>query len=280
MLRANLFHIYQHFLNSTDSKENVIELKDNFSENQIHEFEKPDDLLEAMLEDASMLNLSFIGYNLDKEDIIDLLHSPDFPLMILLKREDYIEPVIIQFNGKEFEINPLILGNSYKSSDLNSILNLLYYDNNSVNTISALPICNYYANALSQNKTKSIFNRLLAILKVDKKDIINIFFYAVVGGLVGLILPLGIQSLINFLQMGQYTASGFVLIFLIIFAVFASGVLQIIQLWIMELIQQRIFARASFDFIGNVTALKSKIIKQQYPPELMNRFFDIVAIQK
>lgn len=280
MLRANLFHIYQHFLNSTDSKENVIELKDNFSENQIHEFEKPDDLLEAMLEDASMLNLSFIGYNLDKEDIIDLLHSPDFPLMILLKREDYIEPVIIQFNGKEFEINPLILGNSYKSSDLNSILNLLYYDNNSVNTISALPICNYYANALSQNKTKSIFNRLLAILKVDKKDIINIFFYAVVGGLVGLILPLGIQSLINFLQMGQYTASGFVLIFLIIFAVFASGVLQIIQLWIMELIQQRIFARASFDFIGKVTALKSKIIKQQYPPELMNRFFDIVAIQK
>ncbi|MGE0568802.1 MAG: ABC transporter transmembrane domain-containing protein, partial [Bacteroidia bacterium] len=71
-----------------------------------------------------------------------------------------------------------------------------------------------------------------------------------------------------------------VLIFLIIFAVFASGVLQIIQLWIMELIQQRIFARASFDFIGKVTALKSKIIKQQYPPELMNRFFDIVAIQK
>ena len=49
--------------------------------------------------------------------------------------------------------------------------------------------------------------RLLNLLKLDKKDISQIFFYAIFSGLVSLSLPLGIQAIINFIQSGRVSVS-------------------------------------------------------------------------
>ena len=43
--------------------------------------------------------------------------------------------------------------------------------------------------------------RLINLLKLDRKDITQVFFYAIFAGLVSLSLPLGIQAIINLVKL-------------------------------------------------------------------------------
>ena len=52
------------------------------------------------------------------------------------------------------------------------------------------------------------------------------------------------------------------------------------QFRIIETIQQRIFTRSSFDFTYRFPKIKMKELFDYYPPELANRFFDTLTIQK
>ena len=44
------------------------------------------------------------------------------------------------------------------------------------------------------------WKRFIGLLELDKRDIKQIFYYAIFAGLVALTLPLGIQAIINLLQ--------------------------------------------------------------------------------
>jgi ABC-type bacteriocin/lantibiotic exporter with double-glycine peptidase domain len=57
--------------------------------------------------------------------------------------------------------------------------------------------------------------RFYNLLALDKKDITQLFFYAIFAGLISLSLPLGIQAIINFIQSGRVSVSWLVLIFLV-----------------------------------------------------------------
>jgi ABC-type bacteriocin/lantibiotic exporter with double-glycine peptidase domain len=56
--------------------------------------------------------------------------------------------------------------------------------------------------------------------------------------------------------------------------------LQISQLKITENLQQKIFSRAAFEFAYRIPKIKMEAIYKQYAPELMNRFFDVISVQK
>lgn len=122
--------------------------------------------------------------------------------------------------------------------------------------------------------------RLLNLLKLDKKDISQIFFYAIFAGLISLSLPLGIQAIINLIQSGRVSVSWIVLVFIVIAGVALVGILSLMQLRITENLQQKIFIRASFEFGFRLPKIKTEELYNQYPPELANRFFDTLTIQK
>lgn len=122
--------------------------------------------------------------------------------------------------------------------------------------------------------------RFSNLLKLDKKDVYQIFFYAIFAGLISLSLPLGIQAIINFIQSGRVSASWIVLIILVVFGVALVGTLSLMQLRITENLQQKIFVRSSFEFAARLPKIKSEQLYNNYPPELANRFFDTVMIQK
>ncbi|MDA9563072.1 ABC transporter ATP-binding protein/permease [Flavobacteriales bacterium] len=100
------------------------------------------------------------------------------------------------------------------------------------------------------------------------------------AGLLNLTLPLGIQSIINLIGGAQLSTSWVIMILLITVAALLSGIFQIIQLSITEKIQQRIFARTSFRFAIRIPRLKMEKLGNKHLPELMNRFFDTVTLQK
>ena len=122
--------------------------------------------------------------------------------------------------------------------------------------------------------------RFYALLSLDKKDVTQIFFYAIFSGLVSLSLPLGIQAIINFIQSGRFSTSWIVLVFLVVLGVVFVGILSLMQLRITENLQQKIFVRSSFDFAYRLPKIKFEDIYNIYPPELANRFFDTISIQK
>ena len=117
------------------------------------------------------------------------------------------------------------------------------------------------------------FKRLLAILKPDNAEIRNVYIFAVFSGLVGLGLPLGIQSIVNFIQMGRVSTSWIVLVVFVMAAIIISGLLNITQMRITENLQQRIFVRSAFDFTQRIPLLSTEELIKKYAPELPNRFF-------
>ena len=122
--------------------------------------------------------------------------------------------------------------------------------------------------------------RFYSLLKLDRKDIAQIFFYAIFSGLVSLSLPLGIQAIINLIQAGRVSISWIILVLIVVIGVALVGILSLMQLRITENLQQKIFVRSSFEFGYRLPKIKFEALYNQYPPELANRFFDTLTIQK
>lgn len=122
--------------------------------------------------------------------------------------------------------------------------------------------------------------RLNNLLKLDRKDISQIIFYAIFSGLISLSLPLGIQAIINLIQSGRVSISWIVLVIVVVIGVALVGILSLMQLRITENLQQKIFVRSSFEFSYRIPKIKFEEFYNQYPPELANRFFDTLTIQK
>jgi ABC-type bacteriocin/lantibiotic exporter with double-glycine peptidase domain len=127
---------------------------------------------------------------------------------------------------------------------------------------------------------ESPFIRFINLLKVDRKDVTQIIFYAIFAGIISLSLPLGIQAIINLIQSGRVSASWVLLVLIVVIGVALGGILAIMQLRITENLQQKIFVRSSFDFSYRLPKIKFEELYNKYAPELANRFFDTMVIQK
>ena len=122
--------------------------------------------------------------------------------------------------------------------------------------------------------------RLWQVINLERREIGAIYFYSILNGLLQLSVPIGVQAIINFVLAGALSTSMIVLIIMVVMGVFLSGLMQINKMRIIEKIQQRIFTRYSFEFAYRIPKLDLKSVDGYYLPELANRFFDTVAMQK
>ncbi|RYZ23008.1 MAG: ATP-binding cassette domain-containing protein [Chitinophagaceae bacterium] len=122
--------------------------------------------------------------------------------------------------------------------------------------------------------------RIFNLVREEKAEISAIYFYAICNGLIQLSLPVGIQAIIGFIMAGTLSASLVLLISLIVAGVLLVGLLQMAQMKMIEKIQQKIFVRNAFAFAHRIPRLDLKAVDNYYLPELVNRFFDTVSLQK
>ncbi|MGB1152317.1 MAG: peptidase domain-containing ABC transporter [Schleiferiaceae bacterium] len=128
--------------------------------------------------------------------------------------------------------------------------------------------------------TKNPFQKFIAMLSEDRRDIMYLYAYALFYAIVNLSLPLGVQAIIGLIQAGMVSTSWIILSAVVTAGVLIGGVLQVLQLSISEILQQRIFTRAAFEFTYRIPRFQNASIRGQYPPELINRFFDTLNVQK
>lgn len=131
-----------------------------------------------------------------------------------------------------------------------------------------------------ENESITPMGRLFRMLSLDRKEIIMLYIYGIFNGLINLSLPLGIQAIISLVIGGSVSTSWGILIFIVVLGVAASGAIQILQMSLTELLQRRVFIRASLDLAYRIPRFKSEALQGKYAPELMNRFFDTISIQK
>ncbi|MEM7370781.1 MAG: ABC transporter ATP-binding protein [Bacteroidota bacterium] len=122
--------------------------------------------------------------------------------------------------------------------------------------------------------------RFIRLLSLEKREIGHIYLYAVFQGIIYLSLPLGIQAIISLVLANELSSSWGLLVVIVTLGTLVVGGLQLMQLSISERIQQKIFARASFEFAYRIPKLKTESLTNYYPPELVNRFFDTLTVQK
>lgn len=122
--------------------------------------------------------------------------------------------------------------------------------------------------------------RFFRLLEPESKDIFYVYLYAIFNGLINLSLPLGIQAIINLITGGQISTSWIILVVFVMIGIAMTGGMQVIQLTITERLQQRIFTRASFEFAYRIPRIKMESVYKYYVPELVNRFFDTLSVQK
>ncbi len=122
--------------------------------------------------------------------------------------------------------------------------------------------------------------RLLRLLGQFRREIRYIILYAVVAGLINLSLPLGIQAIIGQIAGGGISASWGVLVLFVIVGALLVGILRLMQLSIMESLQRRIFASSAVEFAVRIPRLNLELLRKEHLPELVNRFFDTLTLQK
>ncbi len=122
--------------------------------------------------------------------------------------------------------------------------------------------------------------RLLRLLGQYRKEIRFILLYAVVAGLINLSLPLGIQAIIGQIAGGALNASWGILVLFVIVGVLLAGLLRLMQLSVMEYMQRRIFADSAIEFSMRIPRLDLEALRHEHIPELVNRFFDTLTLQK
>ncbi|MEY5040513.1 MAG: hypothetical protein RLZZ414_34, partial [Bacteroidota bacterium] len=69
---------------------------------------------------------------------------------------------------------------------------------------------------MEKTNSYAIIKRLFSLLKLDKKEIYEIYAFSFIISIINLSLPLGIQSIINTIQSGLVSNFWLVLVFIVI----------------------------------------------------------------
>ncbi|NQV26049.1 MAG: ABC transporter ATP-binding protein [Rhodopirellula sp.] len=124
------------------------------------------------------------------------------------------------------------------------------------------------------------FARLRALLQPEASDIITVFIYALIVGLLTLATPIAVEALVNTVAFGRFLQPIIVLALLLFMFLAFSAAIRAVQTIVVEIVQRRLFARVAGDLAYRLPRVQMNEFDGAYAPELVNRFFDVVTVQK
>jgi putative ABC transport system ATP-binding protein len=131
-----------------------------------------------------------------------------------------------------------------------------------------------------QSHLKTTSQRIATLIALEKNDIFMVSGLTVGIGLLSLALPLAVQTLVNIVTMGGVAQPLFVVSLMLFSLLCLSGALYLLEYYVVERIQRRIFLRAAQDIAVTAHQMPAEVYDKYNSVELMNRFFDVSTIQK
>ena len=143
-----------------------------------------------------------------------------------------------------------------------------------------LPVLPAAPLSATQGQPKSPIRRLWALMRAEQDDIGVVVVLAVAIGVLSLATPLAIQLLINWLAFGALLQPIITLGIGLMLCLTLVGVLRAAQRHAVEIVQRRILARTVADLSARLARVRIESFDKNYGPELANRFFDVLTLQK
>lgn len=125
-----------------------------------------------------------------------------------------------------------------------------------------------------------IFNRLIELLKEERRDFGVVIAYAAIVGVLSLIVPLSASAIVNSVVLGVFTNQLVWLCVIVAIGLLIVGVFDVMKQYVVDVLQRRIFVRTAFEIAHRLPKMKQASLENEYTPELVNRFFDVLTIQK
>ncbi len=126
--------------------------------------------------------------------------------------------------------------------------------------------------------------RLFRLFRPDRADIVVILLLSLVNGILLLATPLAVDALVNNIAFGGQEGVYLQALVILALALFAFlillAVMRAAQHYVMEIVQQRLFVRVTADLAYRLPHAQTAALERTTAPELVNRFFEVVTIQK
>jgi len=241
--------------------------------------------VQAMLfEHGSRIGITYTPFQLTSDELLAVINDLEEPVLLFgssMESLIYLEP----FKRKKVRLCTFSSGVQDEVVPARQIqINQFYQHEGKFVIVVPVKHISIFGGNLNTRPIVEVkltpMQRFFRLLKVERRDIIYLYIYAVINGLMTLSLPVGVQTIIGLVMGAQISTSLIVLVTLVILGVIFSGVLTIMQQWIVESMQQRVFVRSTFEFAYRIPRVKLDALTNTYAPELMNRFFDTLTIQK
>jgi ABC-type bacteriocin/lantibiotic exporter with double-glycine peptidase domain len=196
------------------------------SENKKYSSENISDFVNDLIEAARKQQFLVVENYASKSDFEGLVSKNNHPVVFFEKNQIIIAGRLLK-NNKPFFYKIDENQNIDEISEITTYKPLTVENdpdatrNGKVRFLTIFPLENISDTPPAEHL--SPLKRLFGMLRNERKDIINIYIYAVVVGIMSLSLPLGIQAIIGLVSGGLAFSSVYVLIGVVIIGVIISG---------------------------------------------------------
>ena len=122
--------------------------------------------------------------------------------------------------------------------------------------------------------------RLMDLLKPERADVWVVVVYAVIIGVLNLAAPLTAMAVVNSVALAALVQQLVVMSLALLVALGLSAMLQGMQAVVVEYMQRRVFVRVADELAYRLPRVDIQAFDRQHGPELVNRFFDVLTVQK
>ncbi len=130
------------------------------------------------------------------------------------------------------------------------------------------------------HEAMSPLKRLIGLIRPEGGDIRVVVAFAVGVGVLSLATPLAVEALVTTVAMNLLVQQLVVLSFVLLVCLSLAAAMRALQTCVVEAIQQRVFVRVTSDLAYRLPRVRVDALDREYGPELVNRFFDVVTVQK
>ncbi|MEJ2541097.1 MAG: ABC transporter ATP-binding protein [Gemmatimonadota bacterium] len=138
--------------------------------------------------------------------------------------------------------------------------------------------------AAHDHSAPSPLRRFYQLLLPERQDLFTVVLFAIFAGVLYLATPLAVDVLVNNLAFGSREGvyvQALVILSLGLFGFLCLlGLVRAAQYYVTELIQRRLFVRLTADLVYRLPRVEMGALDQKLGPDLVNRFFDMVTVQK
>ncbi len=126
--------------------------------------------------------------------------------------------------------------------------------------------------------------RFIELMRPEMVDVWTILVFSLVTGLLYLALPLAVNTLVSSVafgaQSGPFQQALVVLTGVLFICLTLAALMRGLQYYVVEVIQRRLFVRMTADLSHRLPRVDLRSIDGVHAPELVNRFLDVVTMQK